>query len=360
MKKVLLTINNSRLSGIEKFTLLLTEYLDKEKYSVTVGVPVYGPLCEVFQENKTDYFIFNNGRAGSFTFSGIYNMFRHLLKNKYDVIHAQAGIVPCVLGNFFNNALLIEHKHGLDFTEEQLTKMKFMKLAYEKSKKYFTDYTLTGCKKDKLVLHEKFNYKADKVITVYNGLEEETEVIGKAKNGKVIIGTIGRLTYQKGQEYFIEAAKELSKGVSNLEFHIYGEGENFEVYRILIEKYKLEERVFLKGYTSNISETMSSFDIFILTSRYEGIPYVILEAMRHSVPIISTDVGGIGEIIHNMKNGILIEKENTEAIVSTVKMLLENETLCKKLTQNAKKDFDENYTIDKTIRHIEKIYELEK
>lgn len=65
MKKLLLTVNNNRLSGIEKFTLLLAERLDKEKYKVEIGIPTYGSYCKLLEEKNIDYFIFNNkiGRA---------------------------------------------------------------------------------------------------------------------------------------------------------------------------------------------------------------------------------------------------------------------------------------------------------
>jgi len=311
-KKVLLTVNNNRLSGIEKFTFLLAEYLNKDKYSVRVGVPTYGPLCELFEKNEVEYFIFNNGRNESHSIKGICNLFNHIRKYKYDIVHAQAGIAPCMIAKFLGVKLILEHKHGLDFTDEQIKNMNIVKLYYERTKKYFTDYTLTGCAKDKLVLQNKFKYRENTVITVYNGLENTNEIFKKVNGNKFIIGTIGRLTFQKGQEYFIEMAKNLSDENKNFEFHIYGEGENYESYNKLIKNYGIEEKVFLKGYTNNVSEIMNTFDLFVLTSRYEGIPYVILEAMRNSVPVITTDVGGISEVIQNMYNGILVEKENVK------------------------------------------------
>ncbi|MBL8008448.1 MAG: hypothetical protein JNJ56_13045, partial [Ignavibacteria bacterium] len=85
-----------------------------------------------------------------------------------------------------------------------------------------TDYTLTGCEKDRKVLIEKFGYDEKKVITIYNGLEAEETEIKKVSGDKLIIGTIGRLAYQKGQEYFIEMAKILSEERKDCEFHIYG------------------------------------------------------------------------------------------------------------------------------------------
>ena len=357
-RKVLLTVNNNRLSGIEKFTLLLARYIDKDKFKVTVGVPTSGPLCDLFNMSGIDYFIFENGKNEKHTVNGGLNIYKNIRMNKYDIVHAQAGITPCIAAKAAGVRFVIEHKHGLDFTDEEIKGMNFLKLQYEKTKKYFTDYTLTGCEKDRKVLIDKFGYDEKKVITVYNGLEAEETEFKKERGDKIIIGTIGRLTYQKGQEYFIEMAKILSEERKDCEFHIYGEGENYMMYRNLIVKYNLEDRVFLKGYTNNISETMKTFDVFVLSSRYEGIPYVILEAMRNSIPIVTTDAGGISEVIENMRNGIIVEKENPSELARSVNLLLNDGNLIKKLTQNSKNDFESGFRIEESIKRIESVYNL--
>ena len=280
MKKVLLTINNNRLSGIEKFTLLLAKYLDKNKYNVEIGIPTYGPVCGLLDQNNIDYFIFNNKINGKHTLSGIVYLFTHINKNKYDIIHAQAGIAPCLIGKILGTKLIFEHKHGLDFTSEQIDNMNIVKLSYERLKKYLVNKTFTGCKADKSILLKRFKYKSENVDVIYNGIETDKLNTVIKKNDKFTVGTIGRLTFQKGQEYLIEAAKILTSKGFDFEFHIFGEGEKLEEYRYLIKEYNLCNNVFLKGYTHNISETMNTFDIFVLPSRYEGIPFVILEAMK--------------------------------------------------------------------------------
>ena len=356
MKKVFLTINNNRLSGIEKFTLLLAKYLDRNKYKVMIGMPTYGPLCGLLDQNNIDYFIFNNKINEKHTMWGILSLFSHIYKKKYDIIHAQAGIVPCLIGTIIGTKLIIEHKHGLDFTSEQIDNMNFIKLNYERMKKYFVNITFTGCKADKTILLKKFKYKSEKVDVIYNGLEADKLNMQRKRNDKFTIGTIGRLTFQKGQEYLIEAAKILIGKGYEFEIHIYGEGEKENEFVQLIKKYELEKIVLLKGYTHNISETMNTLDIFVLPSRYEGIPFVILEAMKASVPVISADVGGINEVINNMINGILIKKENSEELAEKIMLLHDSKKLRDDLTRIAKIDFEEKYTIEKTIKSIEDVY----
>lgn len=356
MKKVLLTINNNRLSGIENFTLLLAKYLDSNLYEVEVGIPTEGPICEIFDKNKIEYFVFDNKVNEKHTLSGVLSLFRRVLKKKYDIIHAQAGIAPCLIGKITGTKLIIEHKHGLDFTTEQLNEMNFLKLNYERMKKYLVDITFTGCMADKQVLINKFKYRDEKVVVIYNGIEKSAIVSDHKRSGRFKVGTIGRLTYQKGQEYLIEAARILISKGFDFEFHIYGEGEKFHEYSDLISKYDLGKNIFLKGYALDVPQIIATFDLFILPSRYEGIPYVILEAMKAKVPLISTDVGGIREIITDMENGILIQKENAEELANKIYHLYESEDLRNKLAEKAFIDFNKKYQIGKTVESIETVY----
>lgn len=363
MKKVLISVNNSRVSGIERFVLLLAKYTNKDNFDLLIAVPSYGQLCIYLEELGIKYYIFNKTNTKPYNLKGIFNIFKLFLKNRFDIVHAQAGIVPCILGKFFNVKLILEHKHGLDFTDEQIINMRYFKLIYEKTKKYFVDYTLTGCEKDRKTLINIFKYKSDKVITLYNS--EDVDFF-KMKNLKtdlispktIVIGTIGRLTYQKGQEYFIDMAKLLIDDFKNVNFRfeIYGRGENYEMLKNLILKYNLGNKVFLLNYSENIAKVMNNFDIFVLSSRYEGIPYVLLEAMSAKLPIVSTDVGGISELIQNNINGILVEKENAKLLKEAVKKLILNEELRENLSSKAYRDFKEIWTIDKTIQNIENIY----
>lgn len=356
MKKVLLTINNNRISGIEMFTLLLAENLDKNLYDVTIGIPIDGPITEYLNEHKINYYIFNNERTGKHSISGIKDLYNFIKKNKFDIIHAQAGVVPCVIGKILSIPLLIEHKHGLDFTADAINNMSFQKLQYEKLKKYFSDYTVTVCNGDRNILIKKFGFKEEKVITVYNGIKNSILTGINNISGKKIIGTVGRLTYQKGHEYFIEAAKNLVKEGFDFEFHIYGDGEKKKEFEKLIIDYGLEKSVFLKGYSKDVLSVLRTFDLFVLTSRYEGIPYVLLEAMSMEVPIVTTDVGGISEVIRNNENGLLVENKNVSDICEKIKYIMSDNNLRKEIADKAKKDFEEKYLIENTVSQIEKIY----
>lgn len=359
-KKVLVTLNDSRISGIENFTILLAKHIDRTRFEITVAVPTYGPVCEVLKKLDTEYFVFNNKKNGKYRLSGIRDLFKFFKKKNFDIIHAQAGSAPCLLGKALGTKLILEHRQGIDYTKEQIANLSFLKLQYEKFKKYLVNYTVVTCMYDKNLLTDEFNYVGRKIGVIYNGIENDVKPEIRRANNKFVIGNIGRLMFQKGQEYLIKAAMILKKKGFDFEYHIYGEGEKKDELSKLIIRHNLEDTVFLKGYTKDIYSALKSFDIFALPSRYEGIPYVILEAMKASVPVIATDVGGINEVIRNMVNGILILKEDPQQLADSILKLYVSEKLRNDFMIKARKDFIENYTIEKTIKEIEYIYSTGK
>lgn len=354
-------MNNSRISGIENFVLLVCKYIDRDKYDLTVAVPFRGALCDELQKLGVRYIVFNRENSYPYNVRGIFNIFLHFLGNRYDVVHANAGIVPCVLSKLLLMPMAVEHKHGLDFTHEKRVEMKGLKLMYEKTKKYFADMTLTGCELDRRYLVEKFNYKLSRTATLYNGIDGEFEnESGNKRREEFVVGTIGRLSFQKAQEHFIEMARLIINERKNLKirFEIWGEGEEKERYRDMIISSGLENHVFLMGYADKRADVYKKFDLFVLTSRYEGIPFVIPEAMSAGIPVVTTDAGGISEIIENETNGLLVEKERPELLKDAVLRLYDDESLCNKFRTAAFKDYKKNWDFAITAEKLQNIYQI--
>ncbi len=101
---------------------------------------------------------------------------------------------------------------------------------------------------------------------------------------------------------------------------------------------------------------MDSAKIFVLLSRWEGLPMVVLEAMSRGMSIIATNVGGIPEVIENGKEGILISPEDPEILIQTINKLLENEELRKNISQAAYKKVKDKFSIKAYFTHMVDFY----
>lgn len=101
--------------------------------------------------------------------------------------------------------------------------------------------------------------------------------------------------------------------VTNLQFIIIGDGPEKKKLQLLITNYQLQNIHFL-GYQENASQYLKAFDLFVLPSRKEGLPYTILEAIHAEIPIIATDVGGVSELIEHKKTGLLVKSDSSTGL----------------------------------------------
>lgn len=201
----------------------------------------------------------------------------------------------------------------------------------------------------------------DQVVVIPNAIELETKDEGrrtkaiKTANRAPVIGTIGSLNPQKGQVYLIEAMKKIIEKFPLATLEIIGEGEERERLKSEVERLRLERHITLLGRKANVEKYLKHWDVFVLPSIAETFGISILEAMRSSVPVVATRVGGIVDIIENKKNGLLVPKEDADALGKSIIEIIDHPVLAAKLKRGGIeriKDFDWK----KIIREIEEIY----
>jgi glycosyltransferase involved in cell wall biosynthesis len=118
-----------------------------------------------------------------------------------------------------------------------------------------------------------------------------------ARRPRIRFGTIGRLVPAKGHAILLDAFARVRQAAPEAELSIYGYGDLEENLRAQIAKLGLEGRARLEGRIANSAETLQDLDVFVFSSINEGLPLVILEAMAAGLPIVSTNVGGIPEVL---------------------------------------------------------------
>lgn len=161
-----------------------------------------------------------------------------------------------------------------------------------------------------------------------------------------IISNMGRLHYQKGQDTLIKAFKIVNEKYPEYKLIIYGEGEDRRKLEMLICDLELDSKVILAGKDLHAIEKIARTEIFVFSSRYEGMPNALLEAMACGLPCISTNcVAGPSEIIKNNQNGILVDVDNERQIAERIIYLIENKEFAQKIGNEARKVL-EDYSID--------------
>lgn len=186
----------------------------------------------------------------------------------------------------------------------------------------------------KLITISKFhlkNYKEnginlEKIEVIYNSVNHNFYNFKKEvfKSNELIFLEAASLIKRKGQIDILKACKILKNEGHIFKVLLIGEGEDEKKIRELILEYKLKENVMLLGFKENIKEFLNKSHVFLLPSYSEGLPLSILEAMSSGIPIISTNIAGIPEVVLNEVNGFLIKPGDYEELANKMRYFIKN------------------------------------
>jgi glycosyltransferase involved in cell wall biosynthesis len=208
--------------------------------------------------------------------------------------------------------------------------------------------------------------------TVHNGIDLahfDSEVDGgkirsefKVSKDTKLIGTVGHLAPLKGFEELIEATTKVTREGFNIKLAIVGEAiyPNSQIYKqnllSLVYSKGLKDKIIFTGYRENIPELLASFDLFVLPSRSEGFGRVNLEAMAMGKPVVSTNVGGIPEVVLDGVTGILVAPGNPKDLAHGILRMLSDSHLRESMGQEGRRRVEEHFTLQAHVQRIERIY----
>ena len=214
---------------------------------------------------------------------------------------------------------------------------------------------------DGVVLQTKWNqdyFKGNvkkKSIVIYNPIMMQNhygEAIDFAKENLIV--TVGRLEKQKNQELLISAFSVFHKVHPEYKLEILGEGSYRPELEKCITEVGMQDDIMLPGNVTNVFDRIKGAKAFVLTSHYEGMPNALMEAMCLGLPIISTNIAGVTELIQNNTDGILIDSDAGQ-LADALEKIVSDDGLARKLSENAAKKrelFDLEEICDKWYNYI--------
>ena len=174
-----------------------------------------------------------------------------------------------------------------------------------------------------------------KTVVIPNSLPFYPPHVSSCENKQVIF--VGRLNEQKGLEYLIDTWAKVNRKHPDWVLHMYGEGEQKQMLLQMIKEAGLERAVIVHQPTPRIMEKYLESSVFLLTSRFEGLPMVLIEAMACGLPVVSFDCPwGPADIIRDGEDGFLVEYLNTDEAARRVCQLIENPELRKTMGMQAR------------------------
>ena len=275
---------------------------------------------------------------------------RLLQKYKPTILHihsSKTGVLGRLLKVFFRNIKIIYHVHGWSFSRSDGIKAKLIFLL-EKYLYYLTDKYIFVCKQDMIDFINKGGNKniKNKSQVIYPGTTflDKTKIIKfkkqlrqklGLKENDLLIGTVGRVDFQKNPEKFLEIAKSYISKNQNTKFLWIGKGSSRKKIIDSINLFKLEKHIIFPGFVEDVEPYFSIFDIFLLTSRYEGLPITIVKALSLEIPVVSFKINGVNDLDKRYKSIFAATPFKTKTFL---KKLKECELYIKKNNHQIRKD----------------------
>lgn len=265
---------------------------------------------------------------------------RLLRQIKPDIVHTHSS-KPGIIGRFAARRagvpVVVHTVQGFSFpaTSKWLTKEFFEKLEYMAGKR--CDAVICVNQSDFEFTATFLRVPKEKVFLIHNGVAldayrpAETNDV-KQKMRKELLGfderplvmSVGRLWEQKNPELFIRAACQLLREGIDANFAIAGDGPLDDSLNRIIREANSQDRVHLLGWRSDISGILPLADVFLLSSNWEGMPLVLLEANACAVPAIATDIPGSRDVIRDGETGLLARPNDQADLAGKIRYLIEN------------------------------------
>lgn len=348
MKKICFFITDiSRSGGTERVTSLLSNELIKLNYDVTI-LSVYKGKKSYFRLNEKIKLInlFDDMSNRPIKNLLSYGKLRKIVKkNQFDYIldidvvlsftsipalfNLKTKIISCEHFNFYSN----DGKKRRDWARNLAAR--------------YSDYIVTLTEQDKNQYLENLNVKT-KIDFIYNPTPYPNAIKSECKT-KIAIA-VGRLTNIKGFDKLLNIWSEIEKKDSEWKLFIIGSGEDKEKLLKQMELLKIKRAQIIE-HTKSIEEYYKKASIYLMTSRYEGLPMTLIEAQSFGIPIISYDIKtGPRDIVVNSKNGYLIENDNEVEFVNKFIEISNDPLKIQEFSKNSYEDskrFDINNIIAK-------------
>ena len=394
MVKVLMVITKDDVGGAQRYVRDLAENLDKARFETKIITGGKKPMLDVGSETLGARYLSNNFRPHFLFFNDLaaaIELFFIFRREHPDIIHlnsSKAGVVGAFAAWLYNASCIMRQAsrttviftaHGWVFNPDNNLsglRRQFYILLHRFAAK-FQDAIINVSEYDRQLAVKEKIAPLEKLVTVRNGvdfggmkfldkmtarsflaglLKLKTSAYRQA--GKTLkldglwIGSIGRLVSEKSYEDFIKAATLVKNLKAN--FFIFGDGYERQKLQSLLARHQLQDRFFLLGAVVDAARHLKALDVFVLSSVKEGLPYTMLEAMAASLPMITTRVGGMTEIVEG--RGLVMPPREPEELARAIDHYLDHPQEAEKLAMAARKYLKENLTLEKMVKKTERVY----
>ena len=362
---ILQLISSGGFFGAENVLLELSSELNALGQSVTIGIFNNQhnrnlDLIEMADKRKLKIQIFEC--RGRFDLGAVWRIASYIKQNTINIVHSHGykSNIYSRLSTLFTNKPIVSTCHNWINSSAKMGAYAFLDKVFLRT----FDAVIPVSKEVKDTLLT-FGVSEQKITLIENGINFKRLQTGADKKalrrdlgigeGSIVVGTIGRLSAEKGHRYFIEAAGMVleKKGCY---FLIVGDGPLGDQLKEQARALNIQERVLFAGKRTEIPQFLSLMDIFVLPSLTEGRPIALLEAMAARKPIIATAVGDVPTILKNGELGLLTPKGDSRALARGILDYLNDMDTFRKRGSSAFEEVKKHYSAERMAKEYLAVY----
>jgi glycosyltransferase involved in cell wall biosynthesis len=350
------------IGGMERVIMELCRYVDPAKYRLSICcISARGPLADRMEsEGVQVVFCKNQSKFGKY-FRG-FELGRVFREQKVDLLHTHhmPAFIDSTLGALLARVpILINTDHCKQYPIE----MRWQIL--EKGCSLVADAIVgvSAHTRDELIQYQRI--APSKLHVIRNGIdvtftrpdtpEDIRRELGLAPDD-IVIGTAARLEPQKGLDLLIDAVPHIAKVLPKVRVVIVGGGSLEEELRQRAAALGVGARVIITGYRTDAVDVMRTFDLFVQTSIFEGMPMALLEAMALEKPIVASSVGGVPEVVEDGVTGTLLHDRAPEHLARAVLDFLVDPAVGRRVGAAGRARYEQHFTARAMVSQYEQLY----
>lgn len=363
------------LGGAEEYLYLLISGLDQRRYNirfVCIDEQALAPLLDRLAQRGIQIHVLKAGaasRAGRLDYRQLVSLWRHLRRHPTDILHVNmpdpySCRFAILVAKWAGAPVIVATNHLPTLDPRRFTwKGQAMLLLAQQ----YIDMTIIESRinRQAALIH----YKLDpmRTVTIYHGIDVQRfdstadnqqmrHVLGLTPED-MVIGAVGRLTSQKAHDVLLQAAAIAKKEFASLKCLIVGEGPMRTALEQQARELHLGDNVIFTGYRRDIPALLGIFDVFVLPSRFEGLPLSILEAMAAGKPVIASAVDGIPEVVIDGQTGLLIPPSDPQALANAMLWLAHNPSEAQAMGRAGRCRVASLFNQERMVKETESLYQ---
>lgn len=297
-------------------------------------------------------------------------LWRRIRRGRYHVVHthsSKAGVLGRIAARLAGVPVIVHTVHGWGFHAGMRPARKGLYVALERLCGRFTDRLITVSEADAETGRSLGICAPERYVTIRSAIDVRRFAADARRGADArrelglpprapVVGSIGRLSPQKAPELFVEMAARVARAVPGAQFLYVGDGPLRGRVEEMCARRGLADRVRFPGIRRDVGALLGAMDIFVLLSRWEGLPRAVIQAMAAGVPVVCSDVGGAREAVRDGVTGFLVPAGDADGAAAAACRLLGDSAARRRMGEEGRRLLPADFSVEVMVARIEALY----